>query len=424
MTEKDSSISNKRLNPKNKSYLSKFLDTIDYVSNTCISWCQYIFSNNYNNDDQLNLFNQQNNNEYLLSQQDISAILEQGSKQVAIVTLYHDNTLDKGTQEVLTSAFSKQDNSPQYFIAHLLAHWACFAILKTEDKQYTVLYKNSYGSGPPQYLTGLLQKIVEEKKIEINIKYNKNFEQTDSVSCGLFALKNIQIIQSWLENSKNNIEDVIDKFCQYKDFCTQDLIPNLRKYYAQQYLLYNINQIKTNQNNITNDKLREELIENLSVHKYNTSLIEQITSAIQKLPSEATHSNIQSDANSILTRSNDADLNNNVAHCSIHKSWFSSLFNNIINAIKSCVTRTNNSDQTEATPVKLPNVDDNTTKFIYPLPTIYLQNILLHLNSLQLNCVGTITEVYSTDKTTNTRTVLIGASLEKEDTDNTSEEVD
>ena len=179
-------------------------------------------SDTHDKDELQNAFNQRANASYLYQATDLKIIqiyLMQKYKQDFVV---HDPIGDShNSNEELKKLFSNIKNGAiglcMYNIGNY--HWVAFAVLKSPDKTI-ILYKDSKGN-PNKYFNDAISKI--DKKILINCHTNQ--EQTKGLECGIFALKNIEILAEQLTVDRNNF---VNNFKSFKFFCTLELAESLR----------------------------------------------------------------------------------------------------------------------------------------------------------------------------------------------------
>lgn len=108
-------------------------------------------------------------------------------------------------------------------------HWVCFTISKAEEDRVLVLYKDSMG-GLDDAVTTTLRNIYGVDKIDFRV--NRKHEQTDSKSCGIFALKNMDIILSNFQTTTFK-----DTFAEFGNFCAQNDADKLRSRLFPEYYI-------------------------------------------------------------------------------------------------------------------------------------------------------------------------------------------
>ena len=288
-------------------------------------------------EDITNIFNQQDNKNYLLQDMDIYQILQFKNTPILpiliqdigefnklkayqqhaasnswiksfynkitsfVERIFPNNKNYDSTKEALVTTINSlyssselatakvEDNSPpksHHSIVNLERnHWTCLSFIKNEDNLY-ILYKDSmeipsYNKIQIElYIKNIAQYECNIEKTHIKFIANQTVEQKDSISCGFFALKNIEIIQQkLLEEDSNNF---LENFADYQKFCTQNDTINLRKDYATKYLNSNIKSILMEPNlyPLSKDKLKDTLKENLHTSdKHN--LVEQIETYVE-----------------------------------------------------------------------------------------------------------------------------------------------
>lgn len=258
-------------------------------------------------ENQQNIFNQQYNLNYLLQDMDIQQILQYSDVKILPIliqdigqlnqtkdlqplntsnTFTNNKNYDSTSEVIITnikSLYSSseletvtvKDNSPpksQHFIVNINRnHWTCLSLVKNGDILY-VLYKDSSAIESttmqrlPLYIKNLANLNCKIEQNKIKFIANATQEQQDAISCGIFALKNLEIIQQ--ELSKENVNHFLENFVNFSDFCKQNDIRSLYKKYAQEYMHSQIKSILLKENNktpITKDTIKQELKENLHV---------------------------------------------------------------------------------------------------------------------------------------------------------------
>lgn len=284
-----------------------------------------------------NIFNQQNNKDYLLQDMDIYQILQFKNTPILPILIqdiveynklkaYQQHTASNSwiksfynkitsfveriflnnknydsTKEALVTAIKALSSSPElatcevednslpkskHFIVNLERnHWTCLSLVKNEDNLY-ILYKDSmeilsYNKTQIElYIKNIAQYECKIEKTHIKFIANQTVEQKDSTSCGIFALKNIEIIQQkLLEEDSNNF---LENFADSDQFSKADDISKLRTEYAKEYLHSNIKSILMEPNlyPLSKDKLKDTLKENLHTSN-NHNLVEQINTYVE-----------------------------------------------------------------------------------------------------------------------------------------------
>lgn len=198
----------------------------------------------------------------------------------AIKSLYLSSELATGDAKDHSSLKS------QHFIVNLdYNHWTCLSLVKNKEDLY-ILYKDSMGISPDTktqielYIKNIAQYEFGMEGIKVKFIANTQTEQQDLVSCGIFALKNIQIIQQ--ELSGENPETFLENFAESKEFCKSEVISKLRTKYAKESLHSQIKSILLGENNkmtLTKDYLKQGLKENLSI-AHNSDLEAQINTYV------------------------------------------------------------------------------------------------------------------------------------------------
>ena len=143
-----------------------------------------------------NAFNQYNNQQYQYQGTDIAAIIEQFKKEQKDESIIFADVLGRGSSELnaetlLTKAKNKLKENNQKIVGVYNTggnHWIAFAVTKQGDK-YTVNYKDSYGDKRND-LKNDFKKVFGENA---TFKSYKSKEQNDTVNCGIFALKNMEV---------------------------------------------------------------------------------------------------------------------------------------------------------------------------------------------------------------------------------------
>ncbi|AVP87968.1 hypothetical protein phytr_10400 [Candidatus Phycorickettsia trachydisci] len=173
-----------------------------------------------------NAFNQSNNPDYWYEAQDIATIQDE------LMKVYKEDfvilpPMNASSLEILKNAISKLDDKPIlciYDIGDL--DWTALAISKNEDGNKKALYIGPYGKED--------RSLSEElEKLGITLPSTTNHQQDTDPSCGILALKNMEIIA---EQIKSNKEDV-----QYSNLEDTD---NIREEFAKIYVCSKYEQIK------------------------------------------------------------------------------------------------------------------------------------------------------------------------------------
>ena len=134
------------------------------------------------------------------------------------------DTYTKQAQQELVDAI--QDKSKKQFLGIFNPtgnHWTAFYIFK-QDKSLTILYKDSQGNNADAFLQ-ILNSLLPEYKITTHT--HNGYEQTSGVECGIFALKNMQIMAEQLTSNHNHFITQ-ETFKNYKAFCTLEAAQKIR----------------------------------------------------------------------------------------------------------------------------------------------------------------------------------------------------
>ena len=183
-------------------------------------------------DDRLNAFNQQFNQHYCYSMVDLISLRSD------IVVVQHDSSK---AQQTLQNTINKQYQSdkPIPGIYHRDGnHWTAFVVVscKEDGQDVTkILMKDSKYNKPSQDFVKCIKKLKNDQN-KLELIYNSNTEQKDIESCGVFALRNIEIIQQELQELQEKSNDFIKSFQTYDKFCKQTDIEDLRKKYGNKIL--------------------------------------------------------------------------------------------------------------------------------------------------------------------------------------------
>jgi hypothetical protein len=188
---------------------------------------------------QKNASNQKNEPGYWYQATDIEPIQNEVMKKYSDLFRIHSPLSDmSGSDDVLIRLLQDIESGGKttlcvYNINH--SHWVVFACLKVNGK-LTVLYKDSYGKS-----NKALAEKVEQVISGAEFISNTTTEQTDGVDCGIFAIKNMEILaQKIIEVQKKNDSEewnnFIDSFKGGQDFCSLEEAQELRKNgYAESY---------------------------------------------------------------------------------------------------------------------------------------------------------------------------------------------
>jgi GTPase SAR1 family protein len=184
-----------------------------------------------NIDHQHNAFNQRSRVEYFYQATDISIIQKQlmiDPDRFSINEPLGNNiggNILRGIQTLIEKLETTEKTTlGVYNLGNY--HWVSMAVYK-KGLSTVVLYKDSYGFG-----NEVLAKYCEENGYEF--LFNDQCEQTSGVDCGIFALKNMQILAQNLQNDEPNF---YRSFQKYKNFCSLSTAQSLRsRNYSNLYL--------------------------------------------------------------------------------------------------------------------------------------------------------------------------------------------
>jgi len=236
-----------------KNQLNKWIDNAIYAKYHCHENHHYVLrtkSKNTNDNgtktkelaeeiNQKNASNQKNEPGYWYQATDIEPIQNEVMKKYSDLFRIHSPLSDmSGSDDVLIRLLQDIESGGKttlcvYNINH--SHWVVFACLKVNGK-LTVLYKDSYGKS-----NKALAEKVEQVISGAEFISNTTTEQTDGVDCGIFAIKNMEILaQKIIEVQKKNDSEewnnFIDSFKGGQDFCSLEEAQELRKNgYAESY---------------------------------------------------------------------------------------------------------------------------------------------------------------------------------------------
>lgn len=174
-----------------------------------------------------NAFTERSKSSYLYTASDVDYVLQQYKKMdifkdieiVDVISNVGDSTPAKRLAQV------SESNKTIFGIFNIGNwHWTTFYILRTKENRPIMRYKDSkYGNEAPAALAVSAASIFEG----IQIQYYPGIEQTDSTSCGIFALENLRRMAIALQDPK-----------QDKGFCTQANAHELRqKEFAEKVVL-------------------------------------------------------------------------------------------------------------------------------------------------------------------------------------------
>jgi len=192
------------------------------------------------NDTPQNAFNQRDNSDYLYQATDITLIQREVMKAYFPSFTVHEpigdnNSIDRTLEQLVHSTQRGKPGLCIYNIGNW--HWVVFAILKDDDKT-TIFYKDSRGYFNNNDLNNKIKEICNKEGISQAVfVVNKMGEQQGDVNCGIYALKNMEIIAQ-----KLNDNDFLSNFENYDQFCNVVEAEELRKgQYAESYVLSTYN---------------------------------------------------------------------------------------------------------------------------------------------------------------------------------------
>lgn len=154
-------------------------------------------------------------------------------------------------------------------------HRVTLCLIKDKNKnKLSVLCKDSFGDKSEFQTNAIddLKKFCESHNFELDFKFNKHNEQSDSKSSGIFSLQNTLIIAKNLDENNN----FINEFVEFNGFCTQDNANILRKIFADKFAV-DTYELKL--------KDQKNLSIKLKVSENHDSEIEEILSILRSDPS-------------------------------------------------------------------------------------------------------------------------------------------
>lgn len=225
----------------------------------------------------INLFNQQSDSEYQLQSHDINYVADKlfrGHKNSYFLPVQqnHLRLASIGIKLALeTTAKSKiESNQDVLSIFNKSAnHWVAYRIAKTNDGELTVLYKDSYGDKYPDEFAKMVAQAFPEYKI--NFVYSNSKEQQDGVSCGIFALRNLErlsqiktqnIAGSYQQNNDELIFKEIQPFYNpHKEVKDNSVLIKERQTFGS---LYSERSVEVEEDALFNKRLIEKLDSNIT----------------------------------------------------------------------------------------------------------------------------------------------------------------
>jgi hypothetical protein len=197
--------------------------------------------------DKQNAFNQRYNTSYEYQDKDINYLASYLLKRLQDVQfgIYHSNEgLGHTRLEDVVVNFPNFDKSI-IGIYNPGGHWVVFAITNIQNTGH-VFYKDSLQYGKENFAkfkSSVKTAYPAIKDQNIHCKFGSIIEQTSGLGCGIFALRNMQIIAEQLGANKDNF---IEKFTCL-DFCSLKEAKNLRKdAFAETYVISLYQHIKEN----------------------------------------------------------------------------------------------------------------------------------------------------------------------------------
>ena len=223
-----------------------------------------------------NGFNQRRNSCYLYQALDVSYIQnEMIQTYLGKFTIHEpigdDGVIDQALNELLISVNGDKPTLCVYNLGD--SHWVTFAAIK-KDGGIVILYKDSLGASNQVFKEKIKGLSTGSKLTFIT---NNRKEQTSGVDCGIFALKNMEIMASSLIDNKDSF---IQEFQNFQNFCSLEDAKELRKGdFAGKYVLGLYNQMSSQNPNIEVNV--NELLESLYVtYDYSAEICKLVENAI------------------------------------------------------------------------------------------------------------------------------------------------
>jgi hypothetical protein len=189
--------------------------------------------------DTQNAFNQKDSKNYQYQATDIVVIQNQMMKDdqsnfTINQPIGDANEINKFLEALLTNLNNDKPSLCAYNIGNY--HWVVFAVIQ-DASGVIVLYKDSLG-----HSNNDLQEKIKMVNKDAKFIYHEQKEQTQGLECGIFALKNMQIIS---EQLKTNKDSFIKNFTEFKDFCTLKQAQEFRQdEFPKQYVLGKCEEIR------------------------------------------------------------------------------------------------------------------------------------------------------------------------------------
>ena len=178
-----------------------------------------------------NAFNQSNNFSYKYVLEDIEPILTEIMSNHSNNFL-HLSPFDLENFEINEELRQKIKTKHICFVFNIKnLHWVCGSIVH-QEKKLIVLCKDSKDT--TGWKNSFEELIINSFKNDIiEFKYNQKIEQTDDLSSGIFALKNMKIIIKCLSKDRKTF---VNEFENFSKFCSQADIAILRKEFAEYFV--------------------------------------------------------------------------------------------------------------------------------------------------------------------------------------------
>ncbi|KIE04187.1 hypothetical protein NF27_JF00650 [Candidatus Jidaibacter acanthamoeba] len=207
-------------------------------------------------DAKYNAFNRYKDNSYWYQTEDINAIGNQLIQKIGDNVIF-TTALGRGGKELdiknhLSKFIEKLDSGKKivgvYNIGNL--HWIAFLVMKDNQNRVTVFYKDSAGSKKINDFESDIRKVFQE---DIQFKVYEGSEQKDGASCGVFALKNIEVFA-------NTPSHLLSKNSFFNPASSGDYAKDIRKARKELAVHYTLDIYNQNCEILKDQVIRENII--------------------------------------------------------------------------------------------------------------------------------------------------------------------